>query len=48
MDAFVAVEGEDDFAVAARLESVLPLVALADVAVVVYFAIDGQHLPAVG
>ena len=42
----LAIESQDDLAVAARLEFVLSLVATANVLMVVDFAIDGQHLTA--
>ena len=48
VDALVAVEGEDDLAVASGLEGIGALVAFADAAVIVYLAVHGQHLSPVG
>ena len=44
VDALVAIEGEDDLAVATRLEVILAGILLADVLMVIYLAIHGQHL----
>ena len=48
MDAFVAIQGEDDLTIATGLEVLLVCVLSSDVLMVVYFAIDCQHLRFVG
>ena len=47
-DAFFTVEGQHHLAVGTRLEGIFPFVAVADVAMVVYFAVHGQNLFPVG
>ena len=46
-DAFLAIEGQNDFAVASRLKTVSVAVTLPDFLMVVDFAVHGKHLPAV-
>ena len=48
VDALFAIEGKDDLTVAARLELILSGITAANLLMVIYLAVDSQHLLPVG